>query len=364
MVDIDPCAVGMTRAEPPDPLKMGVQVLDPAEFRGWDQLLRGYSNASFFHSAAWASVLRDTFGYKSCYFVISAEDRVRALLPTMQVETMWTARRGVSLPFTDRCPLLALNSDFSTELFSQAIEYGRQHQWHYIELRDGSSLQGGAVPSVSYLEHVIPLCEESGALARMKSEVRTAIRRAERERVSVKVDQTLESVRAFYKLHCRTRRRHGLPPQPFVFFENIWKHALRHGMGAVFLAAQDDRAVAGAIFLCFANQAIFKFGASDETFQQLRGNNLIFWEAIKRFKRQGYSTLHLGRTALSDHGLRRFKLGWGAEEQRLEYCRYDLRTLRFVPSKDRASGWHNALFRRLPVTVNRMAGALIYRHMG
>jgi len=36
--------------------------------------------------------------------------------------------------------------------------------------------------------------------------------------------------------------------------------------------------VAGAIFFHSGGQAIYKFGASDETFQHFRGNNLVMWE--------------------------------------------------------------------------------------
>ena len=41
----------------------------------------------------------------------------------------------------------------------------------------------------------------------------------------------MESVQTYYALHCRTRRRHGLPPQPFRFFSNMQRRMLQAGPG-------------------------------------------------------------------------------------------------------------------------------------
>jgi len=61
--------------------------------------------------------------------------------------------------------------------------------------------------------------------------------------------------------------------------------------------------------------------------------------------------------------LRRFKLSWGTKEEMLEYFRFDLKPNMWVNSRRNASELHNQLFRRLPLAVNRVAGALIYPHL-
>ena len=60
------------------------------------------------------------------------------------------------------------------------------------------------------------------------------------------------------------------------------------------------------------------------------------WEAIKRYAENGFSRLHLGRTSLANEGLRRFKLGLGAREEKIEYYKYDFRKESFVSDVDRA----------------------------
>jgi lipid II:glycine glycyltransferase (peptidoglycan interpeptide bridge formation enzyme) len=120
--------------------------------------------------------------------------------------------------------------------------------------------------------------------------------------------------------------------------------------------------VAGAIFLHSGDTATFKFGASDEAFQQLRPNNLVMWEAIKVYRGEGRHLLDFGRTSLENAGLRKFKLSWGTIEQPIEYHRYHVRTESFMTAKDRSSGWHSRVFKSLPIGMSRLLGAMFYNH--
>jgi len=175
--------------------------------------------------------------------------------------------------------------------------------------------------------------------------------------------QSPEAMQAFYRLLCLTRRRHGVPPQPFSFFAQIQRHVMATNQGWIVLARQGHSPVAGAVFFHHGRQAIYKFGASDETRQELRANNLVMWQAIQHFAREGMVRLDFGRTSLANAGLRKFKLGWGAQEDRIDYLRYDLQADVFVTSRDESTGWHNRLFRALPLPLSRLAGALFYRHI-
>jgi hypothetical protein len=121
--------------------------------------------------------------------------------------------------------------------------------------------------------------------------------------------------------------------------------------------------VASAIFLHYGTRALFKFGASDDAYQALRGNNLVMWSAIEWLAQNGFETMHFGRTSIANEGLRRFKLGWGTSEYPIHYFKRDLKTGRWLTESDRAIGWHSHIFNHLPVWLLRFAGSLLYRHM-
>ena len=68
--------------------------------------------------------------------------------------------------------------------------------------------------------HVLNIANsESTLLSGLRESNRRNIRRAKREDVEVTICNSLESVAEFFRLNCLTRKMHGLPPQPYRFFQ-------------------------------------------------------------------------------------------------------------------------------------------------
>ena len=304
-------------------------------------------------------VLEETYGFKQ----VSVKAGRAARMPLMEAQSLLGGRRGVSLPFTDHCEPAATSQDEFKELWGSALEIGKSRNWRYLEVRGGKQWLPEAPASLRFYRHILDLKGgEEAVFERFDGSVRQAIRRAQKSGVTVEIRHDIEGMREYYRLHCGTRKKHGLPPQPWVFFLNIARHLLSKKLGVLVLARIDQIAVAGAIFFC-GRQAVYKFGASDESRQEVRANNLVMWEGIRWLAANGSEELDFGRTSLENEGLRRFKAGWGTRENTLEYLKYDLRLARFEVDKDRASGWHNEIFRRMPIALLRVAGSVLYRQM-
>ncbi len=240
---------------------------------------------------------------------------------------------------------------------------GRARGWKTVELRGARRFLGSAPASLAFHGHRVDLVPDPAQLfERMDGSARQAVRKAERDGVTVEMSQELRAVKDFYFLQCLTRRRHGLPPQPWAFFVNIWRHILSQNQGLVALARWRGNRIGGAVYFYLGGRAIYKYGASDFRWQHLRPNNLVMWEAMKWLARNGMGSLDLGKTAVSNEGLRKFKLNLGAIEERIEYVKLDLERNRFEVEKDHVVGWHNHVFRRLPVFLSCRAGQLLYKH--
>lgn len=345
----------------PQPDSTGIHRVNPLLIPDWDERIAQFPNAGIFHSAAWARVLHDTYGYEPCYLVRGSSDRPEAVLPLMEVSSPLTGRRGVSLPFTDAVDPLGENP---ADLFAAAQSLARERDWKYLECRGARAAFGPAAASTSFYRHVLALNPDTNALLTGCDEaVRRALRKAERSDLAIDFSQNESAVTDFYGLLCLTRRRHGLPPQPFPFFAAVQRHLLAANHGWVVLARRGGRPVAGAIFFHQGREALYKFGASDDSFQELRPNNLVMWSAIRHYAQKGFLALDFGRTSLDHAGLRRFKLGWGTTESPLDYVRLNTRTGEFLKVPDSANGWHNRVFHHLPTWASRAVGAVLYRHM-
>ena len=341
-----------------------VRRVDPTSDPQWDTDLAACPGATFFHCASWARVLQSAYGYTPVYFAVRHPTGLEALLPMMEVDSWLTGRRGVSLPFTDECTPLCADAGAFRRLYQEILSYAKIRRWRYVECRGGLPLFGDASPSISYLGHRLDLrAGEAELFSRCEGSTRRAVRKAEQSGLSIEFSRGIEAVRAFHGLLCKTRRRHGVPPQPFDFFARIHSFVLAQNQGWVVLARLGQVPVAGAVYFGHGNTATYKFGASDETYQHLRANNLVMWEAIKHHARHGFEILEFGRTSLTNPGLQKFKHSWGTTEYRINYVRHDLRTGAFVTVGDAASGLHTRIMGMLPEPILRLAGSVLYKHM-
>src|ERR1051325_7202852 len=238
-------------------------LINPLQYPSWDSEISRHPGSSFFHRSSWARVLNETYGHHPVYFCGLRNDRIEQVLPVMEVSSSWTGRRGVSLPFSDFCPLLKSGSHDTRHLYEAALEYGRQRKWKYLEARDLSPDwpdPGGTRPThvepanaprhLQFVAHSIKLEPNEEALFKcLDGSIRRGVRKAQKEGLTVEFHNDLPAIRTFYGLHCHTRKRHGMPPQPFKFFERLVKHCLQTGGGMVGIVRFGNRPVAASVFL-------------------------------------------------------------------------------------------------------------------
>jgi hypothetical protein len=342
---------------------LNVAIVDPLQNGGWDSLVALFPGATAFHTSAWARVLCRTYGHKPIYLRFDRGGEPLALVPLIEVRSLLTGTRAVCLPFTDFCGPLVLDLAVVPSIAAKLADLALGRNWKYIELRETCEGLANESSGPRYYIHKLSLFRSPSEIWEgLASSVRRAIRKAVRASVSIEVVTDRKAVDDFYQLHIRTRRRHGLPPQPFRFFINIHEEMIKPGHSVVVIAKDRSRSIAAAVFFKFKDVVIYKFGASDDTFQDLRPNNLLMWEAITLFAQQGCQLLHFGRTELQNQGVRRFKLGWGAAEEQVTYSRLASATqLRLI--REQNHSFAKAIFRRLPVSANRLAGTVLYPHL-
>lgn len=341
-----------------------LDIVDPIRFPGWDDLLASRPDSSVFHSSGWARVLSDTYGYTPCYFGSIGHREISILLPVMEVNSSFTGRRGISLPFSDYCDPLVPAAIPLESLMEKVVDHGNAAGWKTVEIRCRSGRLHGILPSSTHYSHILPLANDDDMVfARFRESTKRNIRKAVKEGVTVAISRSLDSVGEYYRLHCLTRREHGLPPQPFSFFRNIHEHMISKDHGFTVLASFMGNVISGSLFLHLGDKAYYKYGASNRKFQHLRANNLVMWEAIRWFSREGYKTFCFGRTEPENEGLRQFKTGWGTEEDRLYYYKYNLSKKQYIRDRLLIYGFHNRVFGNMPIPLSRIVGSLMYRHM-
>ena len=72
---------------------MDIEIINPLNYPGWDELLLTNKNSSFFHTSFWARVLSESYGYEPLYFTAVDNKKLSVLIPLMAVKSFLTGKR-------------------------------------------------------------------------------------------------------------------------------------------------------------------------------------------------------------------------------------------------------------------------------
>jgi len=346
--------------------RRAVQRIDPLRDPRWQGLTSRHPRASIFHTRGWLEALYRTYGYQPG--AVTTEDnsgRLSGAIVFCHVKSKLTGNRIVSVPFSDYCDPLVEHEDEERELFDALIAgNGRD----YVEWRPCSPMFGACVgvPIASrYLLHRVDLTIGSDKLLGSfhHNHVLRKIRRSAREGVQYAEGRSAELLNAFYALVVKTRRGHGLPPQPCQWFRNVLDCLPEAAI--LRLAFKDRRPIAGILTLRHRETMIYKYGASDASFHPLGGMQLLLWKAIQQARDTGCKVFDLGRSSVDNEGLIAFKQHWGAASVPLTYWRH--------PAGGRFSGGKilrmstataSYLMPLIPDWLLLRAGRSLYPHIG
>jgi len=333
---------------------------DSRNASAWDAMILASRNYTFFHCMGWAKAIAATYGNR-CLFVATRDGDDFAAVPLVVKRGPLSGPRGVCLPFSDFCGPVYTDRRVLDGLTGHLQSMARSRKWKGLEIRTDCRMPGFA-PGERYFEHVLSLRRTEEDLFRsFRPSTRRNIQRAIQAGVKVEISRDPRALDSFYRLHCLTRKRLGVPPQPKLFFRNVLRFVIEPGDGFVARCRYRDTTVAAAVFLHFGSAAVYKFGASLPDRERLRPNNLLMWEAIRWYMARGYRSLSLGRTDPEDEGLMQFKNGWGAVCREVRYSRWPPVHRGGRGVETRLSRIVSPILKFMPVSALRCVGTIGYR---
>jgi CelD/BcsL family acetyltransferase involved in cellulose biosynthesis len=300
---------------------MDIVCIDPRTDVLWRKLVEEHESDAF-HSPGWLRALGDTYDFDvRAYVLVDEAGQPVAGIPFGRIADI-RGQRIVTLPFSDYCdplvgkvehwqrliePLLQEHSPFtircvhsSLPLEDERFTLVNKAHWHGMDLRpDLDALWSG-----------------------LDSSARRAIRKAEKLGVVVHRAQEESTLRAFFEMHLGIRKyKYRLLAQPYRFFENIWRHCIQDGHGALLVAAYEGNLIGGALFLEWKDRLYYKFNASIQAELAVRPNDLVIWRGIQYGKAQGHTFLDFGLSDWDQDGLVRYKRKFATEEKTISFLR-------------------------------------------
>ncbi|MRR55339.1 MAG: GNAT family N-acetyltransferase [Deltaproteobacteria bacterium] len=346
---------------------MTLKIIISEDDKRWDQFVENHPKGSIYHHSAWKSVLQSTFGFIPFYVaeVNPCNGRFEGILPCMRVKSRLTGTRLVSLPFTSYCAQL-----FPETLVDDIVEMALQNypDTDYLELKFYDVLENESKilqRQSTYNTHVLHLTASANEIFKSfhNTSVCQRIKRGAKYNLKLRTADNEKDLKLFYDLHTKTRKKHGLPPHPYLFFQNMWKILMPHKFLLIPLLEYQGKIIAGAIVLKFKNTFHFEYSAFDLDYADISPNHSMIWETIKIAIDEGAKIFDFGRTASANKSLMDFKKRWATEEHNLQYYYYpeakrintEEGVIKYLLTKV------NSL---LPPYLLRLEGEVIYPHLG
>jgi lipid II:glycine glycyltransferase (peptidoglycan interpeptide bridge formation enzyme) len=196
--------------------------------------------------------------------------------------------------------------------------------------------------------------------------VKQRIKRSQSHNLKLKIGRDQRELKTFYRLYAISRKQHGLPPQPYVFFKNMWDIFSPSGKLTLYLAVKDGNAIGGSILFKFKKRVSAEFMVMDKTYRSINPNHFLFWEAIKSACYEGYEIFDFGRTYHTNEPLMNFKKRWGTQTIDMPQFYFPARPTEKSGQKEDSMAYQfiSNICRKAPDTVLQMLGFFCYRHLG
>lgn len=279
-----------------------------------------------YHTIAWRRLIEKTYGYQAHYLVLRQHNNeIRGGLPLFAVKTRLTGSRLVSLPGAQSCsPLVADQHGYEALLKTalelkdalgiEAIELKTDERFRFHQRSCGTALDG-------FSHYLLDLDDDLETLEQSfhKNCVRRAIKKAQRAGLELVTSTSTNALRQFYPLFLQMRKRHGLLPQPYIFFKTMWRCLAPHNRIELLNARYEGEIVSSMIVLKYKDTVTYEYGASREGMKNLSPSPFLIWEAIKRAKAEGFRHFDFGRTDDDNESLVQFKERWATRREALPY---------------------------------------------
>ena len=203
-------------------------------------------------------------------------------------------------------------SDASLKLFEQTLKLKRAPMYLSVEYAGILDLNK----------------TEEELLKNMRQRLRRALRKAEKNGLTVEKSIDPESIHEFYQIQLQTAKRHDFISFSEDFLYKQFKAFAPHGEAVLYTAKYNGETLAQNFMIFYGNEASYHYGVSSELGTKLSGAPLLHLTAMRDAKQRGIKRYNFwgivgeNETSHRFYGVSCFKRGFGVEE------------LKYVPAHD------------------------------
>jgi hypothetical protein len=280
----------------------------------WDEFASRYTDLIFYQSL-WSEVLKKGLGGQPLYFYLKEGEDIVAGLPCILFNFKIIKILYASIPYGhfigERSYYPAFLPLLEEELRRRGIDQVRLTGSPFSESYPPESFK--PIPAKCSLLNLRSF-EKKNIWEGYRSEVRRAIRKAQKYGLSIKRATVRNEMEIFYRLYLSSMERNrALAKYPRRWFDAMYDLLVQQGRADILFAMKEDKYVAGVVLVHSATSSHYLHNGSMEAYLENRPNDLLVDYIIQKEVEEGKVTLDFMGSDPNDLSLIRFKEKWGSQ---------------------------------------------------
>lgn len=308
------------------------QLEDAKNRHEWDKFITSHPEANFlqswdfyeFHQSRGNQIVRRIARDKEGRIVAAYAGVVEA------------ARRGRHLAVAGGPILDWQNQDLVKAVFADLKSEGKQHHCVFVRVRPQLELSDQSLElmhklglkkapmylSVEYAGVLDLTKNEEEILAGMRQRLRRALRKAEKNGITIEKSTNPKDIHEFYQIQLQTASRHDFVAFSEDFFTKQFAAFAKNGESVLYTAKLGDEVLAQNFMIFYGNEASYHYGVSSELGTKYSGAPLLHMAAMRDARERGIKRYNLWGIVGEDetnhrfYGVSVFKRGFGVDELR------------------------------------------------
>lgn len=336
---------------------------DLATRQRWDAFVQQCPEATFFHRAAWQTLMTTVFKHRAFFlYAESAAGEIQGVLPLAQVKSKLFGHALVGLPFAVYGGVAAATPEAADALEREAQRLAQELGAEHLELRNLRPRHADWPKQdlyVTFRKEILP--EEEANMLAIPRKQRAMVRKGIKNGLVGEIDAGVDR---FFALYADNVHRHGTPALPKRYFEAL-KKEFGDDCEVLTVTSPQGQLLSSVMTFYFRDEVMPYYAGDDEAARDLAANDFKYWELMRRACARGCKLFDYGRSKVGT-GPYSFKKNWGFEPQPLhyEYCLYKRDA---IPQNNPNNAKYQLLiktWRRLPLSWANALGPHIVRSLG
>lgn len=308
---------------------MTLTIRDIDDSTAWEEFVTSHDDANFLHSWQWGEfhasrgrhiVRRGVYDGDTLAGVYTANVEPARLGKHMQIVG------GPIIDWSDKAAVKALFDDIRTQAKKLGCVFVRirpQRELSDASLKDFADLGLKRAPMYLSVEHagILDLTQDEATILKgMRQRLRRALRKAEKNNITVETSTDPAALHEFYKIQLQTAGRHQFVAFSEDFLTKQFAAFAATGNAVLYTARFEGEILAQNFMIFYGKEASYHYGVSTELGTKLSGAPLLHMQAMRDARERGITRYNFWGIVDEDdtkhrfYGVSVFKRGFGVQE--------------------------------------------------